>query len=111
MGISVKNLTPAITTKGTLFSFHVTDDNGGKWFLSITQQLNDYAFSSDRKKFGKVADWHFYLQSPTGHEWDLETDVFPRRDGSCGFDLDSAWDVLMLMGIIKHDGVSRKTAA
>ena len=99
-GISVKPLTPAITTKGSLFSFNITDDNGGKWFLSITQRTGDYVY-----------DWHFYLQSPTGHEWDVNTDTFPRVDGSCGFDLDSAWDVLMLMSIIKHDGVSRKTAA
>ena len=100
MGISVKNLTPAITNYGSLFSFNITDDNGGKWFLSITQQTGDGVF-----------DWHFYLQSPTGHEWDLKTDVFPRTDGSCGFCLDSAWDVLMLMSVIKHDGLSRKTAA
>ena len=101
MGISVKNLTPAITSYGSLFSFIITDDNDCKWFLSINQQTGDMA----------VFDWHFYLQSPTGHELDLKTDVFPKVDGSCGFDLDSAWDILMLMGIIKHDGVPRKTAA
>tara|TARA_Y100000356_G_C11219506_1_gene268253 strand:- start:671 stop:1006 length:336 start_codon:yes stop_codon:yes gene_type:complete len=100
MGISVKPFAPAITINGSLFSFNITDDNDCKWFLSITQQVGD-----------GVHDWHFYLQSPTGHEWDLKTDRFPKTDGSCGFDLDSAWDVLMLMGILKHDGVPRKTAA
>jgi len=102
MGISVKPFAPAITINGSLFSFNITDDNGGKWFLSITQHIQ-----TRRRNL----DWHFYLQSPTGHEWDLETNTFPRTDGSCGFDLDSAWDVLMLMGILKHDGVPRKTAA
>ena len=111
MGISVKQFAPAITNYGSQFNFHITDDNGGRWFLSITQQLNDYAFSSDRKKFRKLADWNFNLQSPTGDKWDLETDIFPRRKGACGFCLDDAFDILMLMGVIKHDGVFRKAAA
>ena len=100
MGISVKNLTPSITYYGSIFSFLITDDKGGEWNLSVTQQTNDQVFN-----------WVFYLKSPTGHEWDHKSDIFPRVDGSCGFDLDSPWDVLMLMGILKHDGVSRKKAA
>ena len=101
MGISVKNLAPAIIDgTGSFFSFKVTDDCDREWFLSITQQIGDGVF-----------DWHFYLQSPSGEEFDLKTDVFPRRENAAGFNLESAWDVLMLMGIIKHDGVSRKTAA